>query len=552
MKNVFLLSLILTSNALATGGSAFRGDGNGFYAGARDIVTSANDWPDKPAANVVWKYTCPQQTYGHSQPVIVKGMLYALREFDQKNPSEYGPSLMCLDAATGKLLWEKCVTWLDQFMEAGKQQEVLAAYARHRTRINAVHEAQREGYKRWNEPGANKKQIEEEVIAAMKPKFDGMWIPLSGTGPSLKYEGGTPARKDMETIYKNRLWFTEWCWPQGVWVGESWPTPVSDGQRLYFRTNRQMLFCYDLDGNRQWVTPFADDCRRLNQFMASPLLVDGKVIVAGSALGTLKGKDDAGKGLVAFEAATGKKLWEAPSTGAWTLQSPVLLNLNGTTAVHYSGMLVRVSDGKVLHNKVSRGSASNNLVWNGDTVIIQNETGDSGFQKRPELVGANMEGLTAVRYTLEGDTAKAEVVWESKNMGQRHASAVLANGLIITGGLGNSRGLLAVDPATGNVVGSNPKYPGVPWGPIAGGGAFIAGDWSGGEFVLVSADKELKELGRYTLVGERPDLKREGKSWPRFGRFWQATPMIMSGNRVFIRSFKGITCIGDPKQEWKE
>jgi hypothetical protein len=163
-----------------------------------------------------------------------------------------------------------------------------------------------------------------------------------------------------------------------------------------------------------------------------------------------------------------------------------------------------------------------------------------------------MEGLTAVQYTLTGDTAEAKVLWERKDVGTRHASAVVTDDLILCGPLGRSlKGPLALDPLTGNTLGNNKdlKDFAVSWGPIAGADVWIVGRWEWGEFILLSADKNLKELGRYTLSGDMPVLpkSKDGKpSAPRFGRFWQASPMLMSGNRLFIRSFKRVYCIGDP------
>jgi outer membrane protein assembly factor BamB len=115
-------------------------------------------------------------------------------------------------------------------------------------------------------------------------------------------------------------------------VGFSMPTSVTDGKRVYVWSGLGVAACYDLDGNRQWITRAPTDELK---YGSSPALADGVLAVF---LGKLYG----------LEAETGKLKWTqhrvheniAAVLAAKLADQPVFITQRGE--------IIRPSDGKLL------------------------------------------------------------------------------------------------------------------------------------------------------------------------------------------------------------
>ncbi|MFC1760912.1 PQQ-binding-like beta-propeller repeat protein [Planctomycetota bacterium] len=99
-------------------------------------------------------------------------------------------------------------------------------------------------------------------------------------------------------------------------------TPVTDGQQVYVYFGSCGLSCYDFAGELQWQVPMTTHPKMGNGHSTSPILVNGKVI--------LSGHQDQIAHLLAFDAETGKKLWQQAQPEApfkrITQSTPVLWN----------------------------------------------------------------------------------------------------------------------------------------------------------------------------------------------------------------------------------
>jgi outer membrane protein assembly factor BamB len=319
----------------------FRGDGSGGFPGARGLVT---EWGDRPDKNIVWKCEMPDFSYGGC---IVVGD----KVFTQSEPA----SLLCVDARTGKLLWERehfHATWLDALptdqrheaiglwrglldtlaVDPKRAKKVAASYPQHRSANRRAGGVQVRGV------------LGTSVAKYPKASFIGLW-------PTLP-------------------------------LGYTFSTPLSDGRYVWVKSAIGVVACYDLDGNRVWYRTFDTEaghgCR-------SPLLVGGKLIVSHALFSGRAASHDRGwwkptdpweaaawsqnnavevrpdfltfpgdfdpEMVTALDPYSGKTLWQTRMTVGGTFGSGGLAQMRlGQTDLILTahGGILRVSDGNVL------------------------------------------------------------------------------------------------------------------------------------------------------------------------------------------------------------
>lgn len=562
-----LLSLALVLGAAAsepvpvqTGGFGFRGDRNGFFDNCRNLPTTWSE--DK---NVVWKTVLP--SWNHGEMLIVKGKLYCLNEFDMKSHEQIGPSLSCIDVKDGKILWTKVH---DHFDLTKEPEKVRTEWIEHRRTISDLEAYREELIKECGGYDAAKSR-DQELQKKMSEKH-GAFKPIGGTGPSVKFTAPAVRARD-DYLRKNNAWFQSWCPPQTTHVGYCMASPVTDGERIYFRTAHNILHCVDLEGSRIWATIFNTTSNGIGDtHLTSPLLIDGRIIVyTGSlrAAGQDPKKDPAARSVVAFEAKTGKELWSV--TAQWgdmitcALGSPLPMDLGGTTAIYTAlGMVIRVSDGKVLARGIGHEHDANNaIVARGNIIVGVNGGGDSGWspEKDPSakdrVAVAHGTGMWAVKVTMDGtDQAKVEELWHSGN-GGRQDGLTYANGILFAradcdktrkeNASKHRGGVLAMEAETGKVLGHQPKIGTGFWKPVVAGGYFFNGDPKKGRFDIATADATMAPVGGGFLFGKLQD-NPDPKADEYWGRFYRTLGFVPSGNRIFVRGWNILYCLGDPQQ----
>ena len=240
--------------------------------------------PD-PAAyreeNIAWMAKLPERT--NACPIIVGDRIFTPAEPDE---------LLCLDKATGKILWRRVNTLYDAMPEAER----------------AAH------------PGLKEKI---EPLVAELPK-------------TADYEQGLELRRKINELlleadkkkYKLK-WDGHFASHFGI-IGFT-TTPVSDGKCIYAFFGYGVVACYDLDGNRRWIRRL--DAKEVG-YTCSPALSGGKLLCVFG-------------GLHALDAATGHESWANPEAGCTA--SIIPMRVGSTAAITLQGSAAyRSSDGKVL------------------------------------------------------------------------------------------------------------------------------------------------------------------------------------------------------------
>jgi outer membrane protein assembly factor BamB len=276
--------------------------------------------------------------------------------------------------------------------------------------------------------------------------------------------------------------------------------------------------------------------------------------------------------VVAYDAKTGQERWAV--TAEWgdlitcALGSPLPLDLDGTAAVYVAlGMVIRVADGKVLARGIGHEHDANNaVVCQGNIIVGVNGSGDQAWnpEKAPSAKGrvavAHGTGMWAVRVSKDGaDAAKAEQLWVMGSGGRQDGLAY-ADGILYARAdcdkirpeiRHNHRGgILAIEPATGKVLGHQPKMGTGFWKPVVAGGWYFNGDPKKGRIDIHTADAQLKPVGGGFLLG-----KHQNQDDPKFdeywGRFYRTLAFVPSGNRIFVRGWDQLYCLGDPRQKMR-
>jgi outer membrane protein assembly factor BamB len=237
--------------------------------------------------NIAWMTKLPERT--NACPLIVGDRIFTPAEPDE---------LVCLDKATGKVLWRRVHTLYD-----------------------ATPESQR----------------------AAKPAFKEIG-PLVAELPKVTdYEKGLELRRKINELLlkadkkKHRLkWDGHFASHFGI-IGFT-TTPVSDGKYVYAFVGYGVVACYDFEGNRRWIRRMeADEVA----YTSSPALSGGKLFCVFG-------------GLHALDAATGEECWAKPDASC--IASILPMRVGPTDAVTLQGNAVyRSADGKVLWTNPDKG-----------------------------------------------------------------------------------------------------------------------------------------------------------------------------------------------------
>ena len=304
----------------------FRGDGTGVYPGA----SPPTRWSERTGQNIVWK--TPMPTWGHASPIVVGEKVFVCAE---------PHTLVCVDAADGRILWRRDVDRLAEQAGGSSPQarcnglgDLSAEAQADLQRWHRVQRQFREGvslmfeywyltfdrdYKHWC--GKTYDAAAIETLAAGEPSQETKgriacirrrWAQLGR--PSWDGTDVADLRKllggaDVLNAY-DPAWRTKLHALYGVhfrdyvgWVGMAFATPVSDGEHVYVSFGHGQAACFDLAGNRKWLhlTPM----RRYYHLMPlagcpSPVLAGDRLVVHAYFT------------VLALDKRTGKVIWQRP------------------------------------------------------------------------------------------------------------------------------------------------------------------------------------------------------------------------------------------------
>ncbi|MBO0721642.1 MAG: PQQ-like beta-propeller repeat protein, partial [Blastocatellia bacterium] len=283
-------------------------------------------------------------------------------------------------------------------------------------------------------------------------------------------------------------------------------TPTIDGDRVYALTENGDLACLQTrDASRLWSKNILKEYGGSNPtwLLAESPLVDGDRLIVSPG--------GNGAGIVALNKMTGKTIWTSKDLSDRAAYSSciaadvggvhIIMNFTARGAVG-----VRADDGKLMwrYDKVANGTANcTTPVFADNKVFFTSDYGNGGA----------LLGLTA-----QNGEVKAQEVYYTKDMHNRHGGVVLVNGYLY-GFSGYPGPLTCLEFATGKKMWSN-RSVGVGSITYADGMLYVLGEKQVAGLVEATPNGYV-EKGRFSITDEGRD------SW--------AHPVVVGG-KLYIRN----------------
>ena len=339
--------------------------------------------------------------------------------------------------------------------------------------------------------------------------------------------------KDLKDQSVAQAWATR-IGPLFDFKGNSWnagpnSTPTVDGELVYALGGNGHLICAETSSGKEiWrkdlpaeldaeVNPIGGGPKKLGWGFTWSPLVDGEqlICVPGGTQGTL----------AALNKHTGEVLWRsAEITDQAAYTSPMFAEFDGVrqyvVLTNRSLVGVAAKDGRVLWTyRPARPYGTevvNSPIIRGSFVYV--------------TVGGG-HGCEMIRVTREGQSFKAESVYNNKNLSNHHGNVVLVGEHVF--GFGENRGWLCQNLSTGEIVWSERQK--LRAGAVTcADGRLYCYDESDGTTVLIEASPNgWKESGRFRIPQQTKQRKPRGGIW---------TPPIVSGGRLFLRDQELLFC----------
>lgn len=242
--------------------------------------------------NIAWATRMPGQGYGG--PILVGDRIFVTADIS---------NLLCVGKKSGKVLW-----------------------IRSNTSYDALPEEKRKGDSpEIKEAGELYGQLQEMNKKCLgRPALTWKFIDTK-----IKLE------RKIHSVMKEKISRCE--------VGSAANTPVCDGTHVYALFGNCVLACYDLDGNRKWITGNPREAGE-HGHTSSLVIADGKVIASLSG------------SMLAFDKDTGKLLWETSLVHKKKItyykfhSTPCVFSRKSKDYLFTSsGQLIRADDGKSLY-----------------------------------------------------------------------------------------------------------------------------------------------------------------------------------------------------------
>jgi outer membrane protein assembly factor BamB len=457
----------------------FRGDGSGRYA-TRLAVTS---W--SAAENVIWKADIG--FWGDSGPVPAGDRVYTV-----KDPCE----LVCVNDADGKILWRFTLDYAAT-LPPEEAAEVRAQYAKAEPLL-------------WEQMALKHKdkmmkgRIKREKDDARRKELE------------REYEEQVVQRRRIikETLKELPLAVKNHVPP----CGNSYSTPVTDGQHVWAIFANGVLGCVTREGEKVWARDLGDNMH-CQGYAHSPRLVEGKLIIQWN------------KAILGLDAKTGETVWTCRALSGWC--TPVPHEAGGESLlVCPDGRLLRAHDGAVTADPKLKRDRHNY----GSPIVV----GNTYVFVDGHHFNNNTRALV-VPDTFSPDARPIEA-WKVPTAigGLIYASPVCRSNLVF--GL-NERGALGIWKAdTGELVlKKNIKCPRHCYASLIVAGDQLIATSEMGDMVVLKADAEATEIGRNKLPALVPE-----RSAPKQKHGIIGTPAVAAG-RLYVRAQHYLYCIGRPE-----
>jgi len=433
--------------------------------------------------NIVWMTELPARST--STPIIVGDRIFLMSEPDE---------LICLDKNDGRILWKAANNYYEALTPTER-----AGNAALKERVDPLvrqlqQETDRARRTEW------RRAIREALNEIDEPRF------------AIRPDG------HFESHF-------------GI-VGFTMPTPVSDGRYVYVWCGMGVAACYDLDGNRRWITrvPTGD-----LSYGSSPALADGVLAVF---LNRLYGLD----------ASTGRLRWD---------QQRVHKNIGAILAARLAGQevfisqqgeVIRPSDGRLLFRPWSIGTGDTG--WSPPVIL-----GNTVYVPRYGVAQLNLFDFTDCR----GDSWEPEkpaTVQMPDSINRLENGEWLdrwtAGSPLIWQGLSYQTDIYGVlyvaDLATGEMLYRQPlaieglmHYNAVPVAAsptLIGPHVYVADNQ--GTMLVLEPGRTFRQLARNRIATQLDRI------WPIPAQETLAyAPPIVDGHRLYLRGERYLYCIGE-------
>ncbi len=405
--------------------AGWRGDGTGAYPDAKPVMA----WSQEK--NVIWK--TPMAKFSNSLPIMLNGKLYVGSEIDK---------LVCLDAATGKILWEKSnsedeILTSEQRAERVKITKQLQPVKAQKKAIDREYNKARRAYRKNRKDKELGKKVRE--LKKQRRELEKKLAPLF---------------QFMPKIHKV--------------TGYSTPTPVTDGKNIYTCYGTGLAAAYTPDGKRLWLKVIE---KPTNQFgySSSPVFAGGKSIVAY-------------KHIIALDPQTGKEIWKVPSKYRWGTPLGTTIG-DKEVIITPNGEIIRATDGVLLSKSLPSLQYNSAMIHKGIVYTY------------------NKDKARAHRLPAKADAgATTELLWEVPITSDRYYGSPVTDGKTVYC-ITRAGKLTALDLKTGKKLferkmklGKGTNYPSP---TIAGNTLFISND--NGRTAVLKLDAAGSLIGENSL-----------------------------------------------------
>jgi len=282
-------------------------------------------------------------------------------------------------------------------------------------------------------------------------------------------------------------------------------TPTFAGGRLFTLGMTGLVTAFDAaTGRRLWQHP-APPAQPMFHTSMSPV-VDGNLVIVH-----IGGHNDGA--LTAFDAATGAVRWSWSGDGP-AYGSPLVFNLGGTRQV------VTFTQ----NNLVGVSVAGGQLLWRRPYTTSSNTTAQTPILYKDMLIESGRgNGITAFRVTAGAGAWRTDDVWHTDAVSVHMSDAVAVDGVLFGLSHLNSGQYFALDLDTGKVLWTGPPRQ-AEHAALARAGNTIFSLEDDGELVVIRHDRmKFAPLVRYQVA--------TSETWPQ--------PAI-SGSRIFVKDVSSI------------
>ena len=432
LRHTCILLCCLFGQSLIAETVGWRNDNSGSF----EVEKAPLKWSDTD--NVVWREQMPD--WSNTSPVIVGDKIITAAE-----PA----TLICLDKATGKILWQQANHYADlvspEVAEKAKAAEPILAD------IVKVKDDMKKLSRKLRRDRENKdllKQMED-----LKAK----------------------AKQHQETLKADPV-LAQFNKP-GTHAANGYCSyiPQCDGEHIYAAFGIGTLACFDMAGNRKWGI-IADKPDARFGGSTSPILSKQFIIVGF-------------KDYVAYDKTTGKEAWRLGGQ-AQSYGTPILIPIGDQEVmITPQGDAVNCADGKVIAKGIFTKTPYNAPIFQNGILYV---------------VGGNQQECKAIKVP-DNVSGSFDAIWTSKVANDRYySSPLLHNDVLYV--LHRSGQFTALNAKDGSILKSiavkGMKRISVYTSPTYAAGHIYIGD-EAGLVVVFKAGPELEEVARNKIEGTR-------------------------------------------------